>query len=107
MGCGVCTPLVWSPFHNFPFMISLRLLRCNIVLSILQDGSGLWGMHTSTEGEVFDPLEAEAAALWDIDDVEVERLRAAPEGSHGEAEGALHTPGSHLTGEKEGGTAGA
>jgi hypothetical protein len=70
---------------------------------VLQDASELWGMHTSTEGEVFDPLEAEEAALWDIDDVEVERLRAAPEVSQGEAEGALHTPGSHLTGEEWGG----
>ncbi|KAF8061907.1 MRF1 [Scenedesmus sp. PABB004] len=44
------------------------------------DVSSLWGMASSGAGdaEVFDAADEEAAAVWDLDAVEVERLRAAP-----------------------------
>jgi hypothetical protein len=51
--------------------------------------SSLFGMHSSSgaalggggacgEDEAFDVEDEAAAALWDLDDLEVERLRAAP-----------------------------
>jgi hypothetical protein len=45
----------------------------------LQDISGVFGMHSSSQDyqeEFFDAEDAEAAAAWDLDELEVERLRA-------------------------------
>lgn len=49
-------------------------------LLTLQDISGVFGMHSSSADfgqEVFDVEDEEAAAVWDLDELEVERLRAA------------------------------
>lgn len=47
---------------------------------LLQDISGVFGMASTDDDqqELFDMEDEEAAALWDLDDLEVERLRAAP-----------------------------
>jgi hypothetical protein len=44
----------------------------------LQDISGVFGMHSSQDfqEEFFNAEDEEAAAAWDLDELEVERLRA-------------------------------
>ncbi|KIY95515.1 Double-strand-break repair-like protein rad21, partial [Monoraphidium neglectum] len=69
-----------------------------------QDLSDVWGLHTSTEGETFDldGINPDDPIPWDLDDLEVERLRAASQGGgatpgrSGGAGGALEglTPAS-------------
>jgi hypothetical protein len=54
----------------------------------------VWGLHTSTEGETFDleGVNPNDPIPWDLDDIEVERLRAASQ-----SQGAP-TPGGALGG---------
>jgi hypothetical protein len=50
---------------------------------------------------MWDPAEGEAAALWDLDDAEVERLRAAASGgtpAGGAVAGVLGTPSTGAAG---------
>jgi hypothetical protein len=59
----------------------------------------VWGLHTSTEGETFDleGVNPNDPIPWDLDDIEVERLRAASQSQGGPtAGGALEglTPAS-------------
>ena len=50
----------------------------------------MFGMYSSQdEMETFDVEDEEAAAVWDLDELEVERLRAAPSQSQRESLGGL------------------
>jgi hypothetical protein len=48
--------------------------------TVVQDISGVFGMYSSQDEmqETFDLEDEEAAAVWDLDEFEVEKLRAAP-----------------------------
>jgi len=53
-----------------------------------QDISGVFGMYSSQDQqETFDVEDEEAAAVWDLDELEIERLRAAPSQSQPESGG--------------------
>ncbi len=60
-----------------------------------QDLSEVWGLHTSTEGETFDldGVNPDDPIPWDLDDVEVERLRAASQGMSGGVGGGVGLEG--------------
>lgn len=51
----------------------------------------MFGMYSSQDEmqETFDVEDEAAAAVWDLDDIEVERLRAAPSQSLGGSQGGL------------------
>lgn len=51
----------------------------------------MFGMYSSQDGlqETFDLEDEEAAAVWDLDDIEVERLRAAPSQSQRDSLGGI------------------
>jgi len=70
-----------------------------------RDLSEVWGLHTSTEGETFDleGVNPDDPIPWDLDEMEVERLRAASQGGGGEGLGGLEglTPASDARTRKE------